>query len=342
MKLVCHIGTPKTASTFLQNTCVGNPDWLRENGVIYPDLMSHNANHITLTYAADEHIREFAHDYGLKTREDVLRFREKMHTALSDQIAQATPNAHTMLVSSENMTGNLHGPKSIQNLKDIFSPHFDEIKIVVYLRRQDDAILSMYGEFMRKGFNGMSFPDFVTACLSRHSPTPYLYYRRVLSTWIDVFGKDAMDVRLFDRDCLAGGDILTDFMTALFGADIPDLSQIQPAAEDNTGLSAPVLEFLYRMYPYIPRRKDDALNMGRVNLASRIDALPATPRPRMAPKQSQKIMEHFRPANTWLRDTFFPGSDGPVFADRKPGDGDSNMGQITIEQFAEYTGRLFT
>ena len=93
MKLVCHIGTPKTASTFLQNTCSGNSEWLRINGVIYPSLMSHGSNHLTLFYAASEHIHDFAREYGLKTREDVLNFREKMVAELSNQIEQACESA---------------------------------------------------------------------------------------------------------------------------------------------------------------------------------------------------------------------------------------------------------
>lgn len=341
MKLVCHIGTPKTASTFLQNTFVENPDWLRQNGVIYPDLMSGDANHITLVYAANKDIIEFTRDYGLKTHDDVLAFRARIGKALARQIADAPSNIHTMLVSSENLTGNLHGPESIRNLREIFAPHFDEIRIIVYLRRQDDAILSMYGEFMRKGFNGMSFPEFVEACLGPNSPTSYLYYRRMLRWWIEVFGQEALDVRLFSPEHFAGGDILTDFTTALFASDLPDLSQIRPAAKDNTGLAAPVLEFLHRMHPHIPRRKNNALNPVRMYLSDRIDALPATPRPRMASQQSQRIMAHFNPANTWLRETFFPDADGPVFPDRDPGL-DGNMGQITLDQFAEYTGRLLT
>ena len=135
MKLVCHIGTPKTASTFLQNTCAKNLDWLRQNGVIYPDLMSSIPNHITLFYAASEHIHDFAREFGLKTHEDVLAFRERINQALVRQIAEAPPDIHTMLVSSENLTGNLHGPESIQNLRDILKPHFDGIRIVVYLRQ---------------------------------------------------------------------------------------------------------------------------------------------------------------------------------------------------------------
>jgi hypothetical protein len=100
VKLVCHIGTPKTASTFLQNTCAANLDWLARHGVIYPDLMSRDANHITLFYAASEGLHDFARDHGLTSREDVLRFREEIDQALARQVAEAPEGAHTMLISS--------------------------------------------------------------------------------------------------------------------------------------------------------------------------------------------------------------------------------------------------
>lgn len=340
MKLVCHIGTPKTASTFLQNTFAANAAWLERNGVIYPDLGSRDANHITLFYAAAERLHDFARDHGLKNREDVLRFREDLTNRIARQVAQAPDHIHTMLVSSENLTGNLTGRPGVGNLGEMLKPHFEEIRIVVYLRRQDDAILSMYGEFMRRGFNGATFGEFIESCFAPNSLTPYLYFRRLLNMWADVFGQEALCVRLFDRAHLTGGNILSDMMAQVFGKAVPDLSEVVRSPEDNSSLSAPVLEFLRRMYPFIPFRKNDGINLTRELLAAQINTLPSTPRPQMSAAQSKRIMDHFRPANDWLSETFFPHLGGPVFPDRSADETPGNLGHLSLDEFAEFAGHL--
>ncbi|MFY0312378.1 hypothetical protein ACFMBG_21055 [Leisingera sp. D0M16] len=340
MRLVCHIGTPKTASTFLQNSFAANAGWLQQQGVLYPDLLSRDANHITLFYAAQEGLHDFSRDHGLKSRADVLKFRGRLKDQLASQAAKAPDGTHTMLISSENLTGNLVRPQEIANLREIFGDLFSEIRIVAYLRRQDDALLSMYGEYMRRGFNNMRFTEFLQACMSPKSPAPYLYYRRLLGWWIDAFGKEALDVRLYDRARLAGGDILQDFMTILFETPLPGLQDLSRSPQDNTGLSAPALEFLRQMQPHLPNRKNGAVNPRRRQLQPRIDSLPASPRPRLYKKQSERIMAHFAPANAWLGRVFFPDADGPVFPDRDQDSDKGNIGKLSLEQFAAFSAHL--
>lgn len=340
MRLVCHIGTPKTASTFLQNSFAANAAWLQRHGVLYPDLLSRDANHITLFYAAHERLHDFARDHGLHSREDVLAFRRILRRQLERQVAKAPPGTHTMLVSSENLTGNLTGRPGISNLRELFDGLFSSIEIVVYLRRQDEAFLSMYGEYMRRGFNGMTFGEFTEACMSRKSPVPYLYYRRVLKLWREMFGQEALKVRIYSPHRLAGGGILEDFMQLLFGAEMPELSGFARSSQNNTGLSAPALEFLRLMHPHIPNRKDGVLNPQRRRLQARIDSLPATPRPCMAPGRSQQIMRHFAGANAWVADTFFPGAQEPLFPDSSTAGQPGNLGWVPPEQFAAFTAHL--
>ena len=182
MKLVCHIGTPKTASTFLQNTCAMNPEWLAQNGIIYPDMLSPFANHITLFYASTQVIHDFARGYGLHTQEDVKKFRKKLSAHFAAQILSAPEGVHTMLMSSENLTGNMR-LAGVRGLNKFLRPHFDEIEIIVYLRRQDDAILSMYGEFMRQGFSNETLDEFITHALDPAVGPPYLFSGRMLSMY---------------------------------------------------------------------------------------------------------------------------------------------------------------
>ncbi len=341
MKLVCHIGTPKTASTFLQNTCAANPKWLQKNSILYPDMLTPSPNHISLFYANSRSLHDFAKDYGLKSLEDVADFRRRLSAKVAKQVRKAPKGIDTMLMSSENLTGNLIDPQSVQRLKEFLDPHFDEIQIVMYARRQDDAILSMYGEFMRRGFSDRTFEQFVKKALSPHTQVPYLYYRRILTPWIEAFGRDAITVRKFDRQSLLGGDILTDFFAQVLGTDTAaDFSALTASEDDNVGLSGPVLEFLRLMYPSMSFRKNGQANPLRARLAPYINKLPAEPRPRMSTEQSRKIMRYFRPANTWLKSTFFADQEGPLFpAKGRPGE-KGNLGQITPEETAEFAGRI--
>ncbi|MGC9371136.1 MAG: hypothetical protein ACP5DX_16495 [Paracoccaceae bacterium] len=340
MKLVCHIGSPKTASTFLQNTLALNPDWLRAHGVMYPDLLAPDANHITLFYAAANYIHDFARGYGLHTQEDVDKFRDRLSETIARQVAEAPEGVHTMVMSSENLVANLRGRVGVQNLAELLRPHFDDIRIVIYLRRQDDAILSMYGEFMRRGFSDATFEQFMERVLGGGPVMPYLAYEDLLKQWIAVFGRKAITVRLFDRKRMRGGDILSDFMAQVLGEVPQDIAGLTPSQEDNIGLSAPALEFLRRMQPHLPFIKDGKVNPVRARLQKRINELPSKPRPRMTAEQSQRVMEHFRSSNEWLGKAFFPKRKGPIFPVRTDLPETSNLGRVTLVQFAKFAGSL--
>lgn len=340
MKLVCHIGTPKTASTYLQNTCAANSEWLARRGVRYPGMLAPDSNHITLFYAAAGQLHDFARDYGLQDAAAVTAFRARLSDHIADVVETAAPGIDTVLMSSENLTGNLIRPGEIARLRDLLSPHFESIRIVAYLRRQDDALLSMYGEYMRRGFSRQPFERFLDVALKDRGMVPYLYYKAMLSQWIAAFGREAISVRLFDRAALRGGEVLQDFMAEVLGAET-DLSDLVPSAKDNVGLAAPVLEFLRVMHQVVPNRLPDGrFNPERAALRAAIDALPAEPRPRLSRAQSARIMERFAPANAWLGETFFPDVEGPLFPPRDDLPEEGNLGHVSLADFSSYLTRL--
>jgi len=342
VKLICHIGTPKTASTLIQNSFAANGPWLAGHGVSYAKLLAPDANHITLFFACANGVHDFARDYGLNSMPEVHAFRRHLIDRLKWHMDQLDSNIHTMVMSSENLTGNMHHPDEIARLKELLSPFFDDIKIVVYIRRQDDAILSMYGEFMRRGFSDDMFRDFVDVCLGPDSPTPYLYYRRELSKWLDVWGRENIIVRRFSPADFIDGDILTDFMGIVQNTWEPNMDGFATSTDDNRGLSAPTLEFLRRLYPHISFIRDGRPNTTRTFLTPFISTMPTTPRPVMAVETARHIMHSFNPANTWLRETFFPDLEGPFFPDRPDHPERGNLGQLSFDEFAEFTGLLLS
>lgn len=340
MKVICHIGHPKTASTFLQNTCAQNAGWLRGHGILYPDMLVPDVNHISLLYACANYISVFARDYGIESLEEAREFGTRLSAHLRRQIDEANGEIHTVLLSSENLTANISGPQGVQNLADFLSEIFDEVRILVYLRRQDDALLSMYGEYMRRGFGGMTFDSFVDEALGNTVMVPYIFHRRILEFWNESFGRDRVTVRIFDRDELVGQDILTDFFDVVFSGNPPDMSQLRRSANDNTGLSAPALEFLRQMHPFISYHWNGKPNPLRQRLQGRIETLPVEPRARLSREQSERIMARFSSANEWVRTTYFPDKPAPLFPPRRREDPTSNLGQITISEFAQFTGHL--
>lgn len=340
MKVICHIGTPKTASTFLQNTCAANKKWLHRHGVLYPDMLQPIANHMTLFFASACYIHDFSRDYGIHTLEQVEKFRHKLGNHLKNQAHQNHGKVHTVLLSSENLTGNISGQCGVQNFHDFLVNIFDEIEIVIYLRRQDDSLLSMYGEYLKRGYAGPQFDGFVEEALRNRGMVPYIFYKHILGLWQKSFGAERIKVRIFDRKELVGGDILIDLFDLIFQGDIPDLSELVRTKNDNTGFSAPALEFLRRIHPYIPFRENGAPNQTRQRLQGRIDQLPIEPRPRLSAEQSNRIMKYFEADNEWVRSTFLPDHPAPLFPHRSDQNASSNLGQISLDEFAQFTGLL--
>jgi hypothetical protein len=340
MRLVCHIGTPKTGSTYLQESCARNIPWLARQGVVWPDLMS-GSNHLTLFYATSHAIHPFARDYGLRTQDDVAAFRDRLTRRIRRQVRRRMP---VMLMSSEFLTGNFQRqrPQALKRLAGMLRPLFDDgIRILVYLRRQDDAILSMHAEHLRRGFSGFDFESFTEAAIRPDRPIlPYLAYDRLLEDWAAAFGREAIDVRLYDRRRLADGGLLGDFLSAVLGP-APDMAGFSALPETNVSLSAPALEFLRRLHPYLPLYRDGMFNPAREALRPKIDALPALPRPRMPLAAAQRIMDRYARSNARTAADWFPEITGPLFPPpargRRP---EGNLGQISLDSFARLTAQL--
>lgn len=339
MKAVLHIGTPKTATTHLQRTLSAGRRALHEAGIVYPDLLNTAHDHITLFCAAHPWLHPFQSGYGIAAQDDIVPFRARLRERLHAVVA-ADPDA-LFVMSSENLSGNLSTPEGIANLRDLLAGVFDEISVVVYLRRQDEALLSMYAEFMRKGFSALTFDAFVQQNLTDARVVPYLDYAALLRKWETAFGAGALVPRLFEPQALAGGTVLSDFL-ALIAADPVDLARRLPAVpQSNVSLSAPALEFLRLIRPVVPFGHQGRANPERARLMPRIDTLPGDPRPVMAAAQSERILAHYAAGNRSVAARYFPDGPDTLFPQDVRGAPDSNLGQLGLEDFKAFFRQVF-
>lgn len=110
------------------------------------------------------------------------------------------------------------------------------IKIIVYLRRQDERLESLWNQCIKAGVYSKSCLEFCEECKGAEWD-----YASQLETIADVIGKENMIVKIYDSRCFSDGNgLLEDFMS-VFGFE--DLSGFQiPKFQVNPSLDRDMIE----------------------------------------------------------------------------------------------------
>lgn len=107
----------------------------------------------------------------------------------------------------------------------------ERVKIVLYLRRQDQFISSLWNQFVKGNTREtLALEEYVSKKSSRRA----MDYDRGISMLEEQFGRENIVVRPFDRKDFAGGDLYHDFCAAI-GCAFSD-SLVIPETESNPGL----------------------------------------------------------------------------------------------------------
>jgi hypothetical protein len=179
-------------------------------------------------------------------------------------------------------------------LERALRPHFDEVRILCYLRRQDRHAISHHQEGARLhrraegelwGHAPRALPDY--------SPGQdlYLNYDRKLGLWADVFGSENLDLKVYDRALLKDGEIFADAL-ATIGLNIDGL---QSVGDKNTSLGAAQTKLGHLMNEFGIRQKTYEGIMARVSSNGRL--LPAQ-------AEARVFLERYRESNRRLNARF--------------------------------------
>lgn len=312
---VLHIGMEKTGTTTLQDMLGANRTALLEAGYFVPNTLApyaKRANHERLTTFALSDTKlsdDLRRNAKLSNEDDLAHHREAVAQALRDEILAlpdtVSNSARTLLLSNEHCQSRLTEPDEVRRLKTFLDEFTESYRIVVYLRPQHDVAVSLYDQALKAGYADIPLlPDY-----SGRSPLwvhrGFFDYADLLERWGAVFGRDAMDVRLYRRDQLAGGDVVRDFLDRL-GLD-PDAYAAAPTT--NASMSAAMQIALNAINRYLQRSGSKVTPTQRDGLITCLQAQSRGPGRRPARREAAAFYHSFALSNEAVRAQYFPDQD---------------------------------
>ncbi|HEC1786329.1 TPA: hypothetical protein R1733_001172, partial [Campylobacter lari] len=281
--MICylHIGTPKTGTTSIQNLLVLNRKILKTKKIIYPMSLCYNNQH--------GGIRHFIKNYSIEKVN-----KDKNYLKLKAEILS---NAEcSFLFSDELISLHIHDFQSIMSLKKFFKDlGFQKVVCVIYLRDNPEAAISQSSQLIKCGAKH--------SIMRRAELTMIIHnYKILCENYKNIFGKENIIVRLFDKNEFYQGDLLKDFIHSV-GLEWDDKFIIPPKQNETLDLIG--FELQKRLnklgcgfdnYSYSTKLFSDKY------FSSKELSLKFQP-----PKEIiQSYIDCFEESNEWVRKEFFP------------------------------------
>lgn len=228
--LYIHIGSPKTGTTALQNFFAQNTSELVKHDICYPAYKRAAKTPIHLEFSR----------LAVKEANNVLKGKalQKKSVARCDdffkKIIEEAGSCSNILISGEELFY-----ADDLSLFAKYKLYFTSIKIVVYLRRQDEYLQSLYIQRFKKG----KISEPIQEHEFRTNPKWLNYYDR-LKMWGKMFGDDNIIVRPFERSQYTANDLFTDFMTHAFKVEDISAFSIPKSDKSNIRVDADIMKMV--------------------------------------------------------------------------------------------------
>lgn len=236
--LYLHIGTHKTGSTMIQKTLEDERNF-KDEGIVYLDRYKPPVIEIS--------------ERGHNNTEVLNNFIKKI---AADIEPYANSKNLKFIISNEKLAGNKRiGYKNALDvagsMKNILGNFDWEIKVVVYFRRQDDFIESLYSQRIYNG-SPETFQNFIDQLDERS-----FCWEDVADAYAEHFGKENILVRRYHRQYLPHLDsIIQDFGKTI---ESSALQEFRDESSYNEGFSNSALKVIELINPHLDREKQKSI-----------------------------------------------------------------------------------
>lgn len=270
------IGTMKTGTSSLQTFMKKNEDALKKQGYCYPpnyitgrNILNRNAFFLVYKpYSENEPSSEEIWNKGM------------------ERIAELAAKFENIVLSDE-LIWHYSGRRENfwQRTKEAFEKIGCQVKVVVYLRRQDELVQSLWNQNVKSGERwNITFEEFIEKKKYRYFP---LNYHKKLTQIAAVMGKENVIVRVYEREQFEGHDLIIDYTKTLgikLNDDFQTLDEtINPSLQGNfveirrmingVPVYQEMPDFLRRSLIKASVEREDVAPMKKINLFNYEDQL---------------------------------------------------------------------
>lgn len=305
-----HIGTMKTGTSALQRFLDENREHLKKQGVIYPKLdlglpmnyQFRNGHFIVYSAGGTNKVME-AHVDGQAVMEKAY-----------EQIGELAKEYDNILLSEELLWHHsAREPEFWEKVSDNFRKINCELRIILYLRRQDALIESLYSHAIKS--NHMLAKSFSEYKDGRAVNYFALDYYKNIKAMEQQIGKENLIVRVYEKERFVREKdaIFWDFLDAI-GLPEDEGYQMQEEAK-NPGLEGNFIEFK-RIMNGLPEYKEMGNFMARpLSLASAVKTQGKIRKREgfFTAGEREKFMARFEEGNRKLAEEYLGRKDGKLF-----------------------------
>ncbi len=279
-KVIIHIGASKAGSSSIQSFLRRNRFNFSAFGYIIPDTNMSVGGPVT-----GDHVFTLE---ALAKRRDAAGFRDRIDAIF----AQSDPDAEGVIVSAENLS-NTGNSSLISGLSDEY-----DVRIVMYLRRQDDLLTSAWQQWASKIES--DFNAWLILALQQFG-----HWDSVLAEWEAQTSREAMVVRVFDRASFTNGDVVQDFVDAIGLGDRGDTFDFAQS-DSNPSITDAVTAMVAGNRAIFTDVHDNRFYNALGNLTGRA-LVEKTRLSLLTQAQRDKITEYYRAGNEAVCRRYFPG-----------------------------------
>ena len=304
-KAILHIGGHKTGSSAIQSFCVLNAERLKQLGILYPlelvsdvEKMGGQAQHGLVNLLMDA--KSFWKAYNLRPK--------GMLDADIRSTLKALPRDKNLLLSSENLMW--LDKEAIETLRQLLDGY--DVHILLYVRRQDDAMQAIYQTVVTSIGETKHFDDYTDKTVRG-----IFEYDRIAELWQSVFGAGKVMVRVYEPSQLHRGDVVVDFFQALgiilqTDIDITGWQRQSGAGAVNRGLPAHITG-LIRYHNGLPTKKWIVPRLQKLSIRLYKNSLGTYDI--ISPSHRRKLLDSFAESNRNVAVKFLGKTDGKMFHD---------------------------